>query len=54
VLGGAAAAVVLATMATHAAFFGLGRYSMVVFPLLTALAGAAGFPIARARGSIAR
>jgi len=38
VLGGAAVGVVLATMATHAVFFGLGRYSMVVFPLLTALA----------------
>jgi hypothetical protein len=37
VLGGAAAAVVLATMATHAAYFGLGRHSMVVFPLVTAL-----------------
>jgi hypothetical protein len=45
VLGGAAVLVVAATMGTHAVFFGLGRYSMVVFPLLTALA-----PLALARG----
>jgi Dolichyl-phosphate-mannose-protein mannosyltransferase len=38
VLGGATALVVLATIATHAVFFGAGRYSMVVFPLLSALA----------------
>jgi hypothetical protein len=38
VLGGATAVVVLATMATHAVFFGAGRYSMVVFPLVSALA----------------
>ena len=37
VLGGAAVAVVAATMATHAAFFGLGRHALVVFPLVTAL-----------------
>ncbi len=36
-LGGVAAGVVAATMATHAVFFGLGRYAMVVFPLVTAL-----------------
>jgi hypothetical protein len=34
----AAAAVVLATALTHAVFFGAGRYAMVVFPLLTAIA----------------
>jgi 4-amino-4-deoxy-L-arabinose transferase-like glycosyltransferase len=45
-LGGAAVAVLVATMATHAVFFGAGRYSMVVFPLLTALA-----PLAFARAS---
>lgn len=38
----AAATVVLATALTHAIFFGAGRYSMVVFPLLTALAPLAG------------
>jgi hypothetical protein len=37
VLGGAAVVVVAATMATHAVFFGLGRYATVVFPLVTAL-----------------
>lgn len=42
----AAAAVVLATAMTHAIFFGAGRYSMVVFPLLTALA-----PLAVARSA---
>jgi hypothetical protein len=29
---------VAATAAVHAAFFGSGRYSMVVFPLVTGLA----------------
>jgi hypothetical protein len=38
VLASSAALVLAATMATHAAFFGAGRYSLVVFPLLTALA----------------
>jgi 4-amino-4-deoxy-L-arabinose transferase-like glycosyltransferase len=46
VLGGAAVLVLAATMVTHAVFFGLARYSMVVFPLLTALAPMA---LARAR-----
>lgn len=35
------AATVAATMATHAAFFGAGRYSLVVFPLVSALAALA-------------
>ena len=35
-----AAATVLMTALTHAVFFGAGRYSMVCFPLLAALAGA--------------
>jgi 4-amino-4-deoxy-L-arabinose transferase-like glycosyltransferase len=34
-----AAAAVAATAVTHAVFFGAGRYSLVVFPLLGALAG---------------
>ena len=38
VLASSAVAVLGATIATHAAFFGAGRYSLVVFPLLTALA----------------
>jgi len=38
VLGSSAVTVLAATMATHAVFFGAGRYSLVVFPLLTALA----------------
>src|SRR5262249_3844093 len=38
VLPAAAAVVVLSTIAVHAVFFGAGRYSMVVFPLLAALA----------------
>ncbi|APR86857.1 Hypothetical protein A7982_12206 [Minicystis rosea] len=37
VLGSATVAVIAATAATHAVFFGAGRYSLVVFPLLTAL-----------------
>jgi hypothetical protein len=37
--------VLAATLATHAVFFGSGRYSLVVFPLLAALA-----PFALARG----
>ncbi len=44
VLASGAVAVVAATMATHAVFFGAGRYSLVVFPLITALA-----PLALAR-----
>jgi hypothetical protein len=42
VLPAAAVVVLLATAATHAAFFGAGRYALVVFPLLTALAALAG------------
>jgi len=38
VLASSAVTVLAATMATHAVFFGAGRYSLVVFPLLTALA----------------
>jgi hypothetical protein len=37
VLGSGTVAVVAATMATHAVFFGAGRYSLVVFPLVAAL-----------------
>ena len=37
VLLAATAAAVAATMATHAVFFGAGRYSLVVFPLITAV-----------------
>jgi hypothetical protein len=47
----AAAIVVLATAAVHAVFFGAGRYSLVVFPLLTgvsALAFRRGLPPDRA------
>jgi 4-amino-4-deoxy-L-arabinose transferase-like glycosyltransferase len=44
VLFGAAAATVAATMATHAVFFGAGRYSLVVFPLVAALAALAFAP----------
>jgi hypothetical protein len=33
--------VLLATAAVHAVFFGAGRYSMVAFPLVTALGFAA-------------
>lgn len=47
VLPAAAAAVIAATVATHAAFFGAGRYSLVVFPFVCALA-----PLALARGRI--
>jgi hypothetical protein len=36
-----AAAVVAVTALTHAVFFGAGRYSMVCYPLLAALAGTA-------------
>lgn len=39
VLPSATLAVVAATALTHAAFFGAGRYALVVFPLLTGLAG---------------
>jgi 4-amino-4-deoxy-L-arabinose transferase-like glycosyltransferase len=42
VLPAAAIVVLLTTAATHAAFFGAGRYALVVFPLLTALAPLAG------------
>jgi hypothetical protein len=41
VLHGATATTVAATMVTHAAFFGAGRYSLVVFPLVSALAALA-------------
>jgi hypothetical protein len=44
VLFGATAATVAATMAVHAAFFGAGRYSLVVFPLVSALAALAFAP----------
>ena len=37
-LGGATFLTLLTTAATHAVFFGSGRYSMVVFPLVTASA----------------
>lgn len=42
VLLGVTAITVAATLATHAAFFGAGRYSLVVFPLVSA-AAALGF-----------
>jgi hypothetical protein len=42
VLPAAAIVVLLATAATHAVFFGAGRYALVVFPLLSALAPLAG------------
>ncbi|MGK3991728.1 hypothetical protein [Sorangium sp. So ce1024] len=41
VLVGAALAVLAATAATHAVFFGAGRYALVAFPLLTGLAALA-------------
>ncbi|KYF73190.1 hypothetical protein BE11_09025, partial [Sorangium cellulosum] len=41
VLAGAAIAVLAATAATHAVFFGAGRYALVAFPLLTGLAALA-------------
>jgi hypothetical protein len=44
VLVSATAAAVAATVATHAVFFGAGRYSLVVFPLVTALAALAFTP----------
>ena len=44
VLFGATAATVAATIATHAVFFGAGRYSLVVFPLVAALAALAFAP----------
>ena len=44
VLFGATAATVAATVATHAVFFGAGRYSLVVFPLVAALAALAFAP----------
>jgi hypothetical protein len=42
VLHGSCAAALAATAATHAVFFGAGRYGLVVFPLVTA-AGVLGF-----------
>jgi hypothetical protein len=42
------------TVLAHAVFFGSGRYSMVVFPLVTALAfcvGASGGPVATGKGT---
>ncbi len=44
VLFGATAATVAATIAMHAVFFGAGRYSLVVFPLVAALAALAFAP----------
>ncbi|MEO5729313.1 MAG: glycosyltransferase family 39 protein [Byssovorax sp.] len=41
VLPSVTAVTVAATMATHAAFFGAGRYSLVVFPFVSALAALA-------------
>jgi hypothetical protein len=41
VLAGAAFGAIFATALAHAVFFGSGRYSMVVFPLVTALGFAA-------------
>jgi len=41
VLPAAAAGVLVATIATHAVFFGAGRYSLVVFPLLSGVAALA-------------
>lgn len=41
VLAPATAAVIAATALVHAAFFGAGRYGLVVVPLVTALAFAA-------------
>jgi hypothetical protein len=38
VLGSATVATLGVTALTHAVFFGSGRYSLVVFPLLTAVA----------------
>jgi len=40
-VGSAAGVVVLATLVTHAVFFGAGRYSMVVFPLVCGAAALA-------------
>ncbi|WP_437500801.1 hypothetical protein [Sorangium sp. So ce1099] len=40
-LAGAALAVLAATAATHAVFFGAGRYALVAFPLLSGLAALA-------------
>ncbi len=40
-LASATAATIAATMATHAVFFGAGRYSLVVMPLLSGLAALA-------------
>jgi hypothetical protein len=52
VLPAASVVVLVATAATHAAFFGAGRYALVVFPLLTALAALVGVRSTRAlRGS---
>ena len=46
VLPAAAGAVLLSLALTHAVFFGAGRYSLVAFPLITAVA-----PLAFARRS---
>jgi len=40
VIVGASASAILLTAATHAVFFGAGRYAMVVFPFVAALFGA--------------
>jgi len=49
VLPSATVAALAATVATHAVFFGAGRYSLVIFPLLTSLA-----PLALSRGGRGR
>lgn len=47
----AAAAVLLSLAVTHAVFFGAGRYSLVAFPFVTALAPLAFVPRREANGS---
>jgi hypothetical protein len=54
-----AAASVLATALAHAVFFGAGRYSLICFPMISALAGSAYGPLLverwrRARGGATR
>lgn len=51
VLFGSAFVVTFATAATHAVFFGAGRYGLVVFPLVTALGAARASPGSRGGGS---
>lgn len=50
VLPSATVIVLAATLAVHAVFFGAGRYSLVVFPLLTALAPLAFVRVRAIRG----